>query len=181
MATECRQDSLDFGTIEGRSVVGAFDGGVISSDAGALLLGATDRAIRLIAVCHLLHRFEHTVTTLVPACGWIALGYEDLNDHDELRPRSGDGCAGRQTESAAQAVRASAGKSTLSRMEHAPEEGVAFAPPRYHKISHDARAIEDLFGTLFLEAHRRPPKRIILDLDATDRRASGRAIFSRLL
>ena len=48
MATECRQDSLDFGTIEGRSVVGAFDGGVISSDAGALLLGATDRAIKLV-------------------------------------------------------------------------------------------------------------------------------------
>ena len=44
MATECRQDSLDFGTAEGRAVVGAFDGGVISSDAGALLLGATDRA-----------------------------------------------------------------------------------------------------------------------------------------
>ena len=45
---------------------------------------------------------------------------------------------------------------------------MAFAPPRYHKISHDARAIEDLFVTLFLEAHQRPPKRIILDLDATD-------------
>ena len=54
------------------------------------------------------------------------------------------------------------------RLEHAPEEGVAFAPPRYHKISHDARAIEELFVTLFLEAHQQPPKRIILDLDATD-------------
>ena len=61
-----------------------------------------------------------------------------------------------------------AGKSTLSRLEHAPEEGAAFAPPRYHKISHDAGAIAELFVTLFLEAHRRPPKRIILDLDATD-------------
>ena len=56
--------------------------------------------------------------------------------------------------------------STLSRLEHAPEEGAAFAPPRYHKISHDARAIEDLFVTLFLKARRRPPRRIILDLDA---------------
>ena len=65
-------------------------------------------------------------------------------------------------------MRAVAGKSTLSRLEHAPEEGVAFAPPRYHKISHDAGAIEALFGTLFLEAHRRPPTDIILDLDATD-------------
>ena len=93
MATECSQDSLDFGTIEGRSVVGAFDGGVISSEAGALLLGATDRAIKLVG------RFaatfsdrreadniEHTVTTLVGQRLFaIALGYEDLNDHDELR------------------------------------------------------------------------------------------------
>ena len=61
-----------------------------------------------------------------------------------------------------------AGKSTLSGLEHAPEEGLAFAPPRYHKISHDPRAIEELFGTLLLEAHARPPKRIILDLDELD-------------
>lgn len=49
MPTECSQDSFDFGTVEGRSVVGAFDGGRISSDAGALLLGQTDKAIRLIS------------------------------------------------------------------------------------------------------------------------------------
>ena len=93
MATECRQDSLDFGTVEGRSVVGAFDGGVISSDAGALLLGATDKAIRLIgrfATCFTDRReaesIEHTTTTLVgQRVVGIALGYEDLNDHDELR------------------------------------------------------------------------------------------------
>jgi len=93
MATECRQDSLDFGTIAGRSVVGAFDGGVINSDAGALLLGATDRAIQLIgrfATCFTDRReaesIEHTVSTLVgQRVVGIALGYEDLNDHDELR------------------------------------------------------------------------------------------------
>ena len=93
MATECRQDSLDFGTVEGRSVVGAFDGGVISSDAGALLLGAADKAIRLIkrfAACFTDRReqesIEHTTTTLVgQRVVGIALGYEDLNDHDQLR------------------------------------------------------------------------------------------------
>ena len=87
MATECRQDSLDFGTVEGRSVVGAFDGGVISSDAGALLLGATDKAIRLIgrfATCFTDRReaesIEHTTTTLVgQRVVGIALGYEDLS------------------------------------------------------------------------------------------------------
>jgi hypothetical protein len=93
MATECRQDSLDFGTVESRSVVGAFDGGVISSDAGALLLGATDKAIRLIgrfATCFTDRReaesIEHTTPTLVgQRVVGIALGYEDLNDHDDLR------------------------------------------------------------------------------------------------
>ena len=87
MATECRQDSLDFGTVEGRSVVGAFDGGVISSDAGALLLGAADKAIRLIwrfATCFTDRReaecIEHTTTTLVgQRVVGIALGYEDLS------------------------------------------------------------------------------------------------------
>src|SRR5262245_63605912 len=93
MATECRQDSLDFGTVAGRSVVGAFDGGVISSDAGALLLGAADKAIRLISRYaagfkdgRAAENIEHTTTTLVgQRVVGIALGYEDLNDHDELR------------------------------------------------------------------------------------------------
>ena len=161
MATECRQDSLDFGTVEGRSVVGAFDGGVISSDAGALLLGATDRAIRLIgrfAACFTDRReaesIEHTVTTLVgQRVVGIALGYEDLNDHDELRHDPVMAVLAGKLKARRKQCAPVAGKSTLSRLEHAPEEGVAFAPPRYHKISHDARAIEELFGTLFLEAH----------------------------
>ena len=79
MATECRQDLLDFGTVEGRSVVGAFDGGVLSSDAGALLLGATDKAIRLIgrfATCFTDRReaesIEHTPQRLW-ASGWLGL------------------------------------------------------------------------------------------------------------
>jgi hypothetical protein len=86
MATECRQDSFDFGTVAGRAVVGAFDGGVISSDAGALLLGATDKAIGLIgrfAACFRDGRnaksIEHTVATLIGQRMFgIALGYEDL-------------------------------------------------------------------------------------------------------
>jgi hypothetical protein len=93
MATECRQDLLDFVTVESRSVVGAFDGGVISSDAGALLLGAVDKAIRLVkrfAACFTDRRepesIEHTTTTLVgQRVIGIALGYEDLNDHEQLR------------------------------------------------------------------------------------------------
>jgi hypothetical protein len=176
MATECRQDSFDFGTVDGRSVVCAFDGGVISSDAGALLLGATDKAIGLVARfadCFSDARnadlIEHTVATLVGQRVFaIALGYEDLNDHDALRHDPVMAVLAGKLAARRRECAPVAGKSTLSRLEHAPEEGLAFAPPRYHKISHDGDAIADLFVTLFLEAHGRPPKRIVLDLDATD-------------
>lgn len=177
MPTHCRPDSLDFGTVEGRAVVAGFDGGVISSDAGGLLLGATDKAIGLIgrfAACFSDARdaesIEHTVETLIGQRLFaIALGYEDLNDHDELRHDPIMAVlAGKLKARRRKSCAAVAGKSTLSRLEHAPEEGAAFAPSRYHKISHDAGAIENLFVTVFLEAHARPPRRIILDLDATD-------------
>jgi len=176
MATECRQDSFDFGTVEGRAVVGAFDGGVISSDAGALLLGATDRAIALVdrfAACfgdgRSAELIEHTVGTLIRQRVFgIALGYEDLNDHDELRHDPVMAVLVGKLEARRRRCAPVAGKSTLSRLEHAPAEGEAFAPARYHKISHDAGAIAALPVTLFLEAHARAPKRIVLDLDATD-------------
>jgi hypothetical protein len=93
MPTECNSDLFGFAPVEGREVVAAFDGGPITSDAGALLLGATDRAIGLMdrfAACfHDVRRrewIEHEVVTLVGQRVFaIALGYEDLNDHDELR------------------------------------------------------------------------------------------------
>ncbi len=176
MATECRQDSFDFGTVEGRTVVGAFDGGVISLDAGALLLGATDNAIRLIdrfAACFRDGRkpelIEHTMETLVrQRVVGIALGYEDLIDHDELRHDPIMAVLAGKLAARRQDCAAVAGKSTLSRLEHAPVEGLAYAPARYHKIGHDAGAIEALFVTLFMEAHERPPEEIMIDLDATD-------------
>ena len=177
MPTQCKADPIEFGTVEGRKVIAAFDGGAITSDAGALLLGATNKAIGLIerfAGCFRDARdqngIEHSLVTLVGQRVFgIALGYEDLNDHDELRHDpvlavlAGKLRARRRSDCAALA-----GKSTLNRLEHAPEEGPAYAPSRYHKISHDTVAIEALFVTLFLEAHTTPPERIILDLDATD-------------
>src|SRR2546427_6940229 len=171
MPTECSAERFDFGRVEGRIVEAAFDAGLVTSDAGALLLGATDRAIDLVgrfADCFRDHRrqdlIEHAVGTLIGQRVFgIALGYEDLNDHDELRhdpllavlsgklaARRGD-CA------------PVAGKSTLNRLELSRSE-----PSRYHKIAYDAPAIEALPVTLFLEAHQRPPEQIILDLDATD-------------
>ena len=93
MPTECSQDSFDFGTVEGRIVVGAFDGGRITSDAGALLLGQTNKAIGLVsqlAQCFQDGRDPDAVVHPLPAllCQrivGIALGYEDINDHDQLR------------------------------------------------------------------------------------------------
>src|ERR1700681_3916678 len=93
MPTECSAELFDFGTVEGRAVEAAFDAGVVTSDAGALLLGATDRAIGMMArfagCFHDERRadlIEHDVVTLVGQRVFgIALGYEDLNDHDEPR------------------------------------------------------------------------------------------------
>ena len=171
MPTECSAEQFDFGRVDGRIVEAAFDAGLVTSDAGALLLGATDRAIDLVgrfADCFRDHRrqdlIEHTVGTLIGQRVFgIALGYEDLNDHDELRHDpllavlSGKLAARRQD------CAPVAGKSTLNRLELSREE-----PSRYHKIGYDAAAIEALPVRLFLEAHKRPPERIILDLDATD-------------
>src|SRR4030088_1839573 len=171
MPTECSAERFDFGVVEGRAVEAAFDGGLVTSDAGALLLGATDRAIDLVgrfADCFRDHRrqdlIEHAVGTLIGQRVFgIALGYEDLNDHDELRhdPLMAV-LAGKLTARRGDCAPV-AGKSTLNRLELSRGE-----PSRYHRIAYDAAAIEALPVTLFLEAHERPPEQIILDLDATD-------------
>src|SRR6202043_3844987 len=93
MPPECNPDLFGFAPGEGREVVAAFDGGAITSDAGALLLGAADRAIGMMdrfAACfhdvRCQELIEHEVVTLVGQRVFgIALGYEYLNDHDELR------------------------------------------------------------------------------------------------
>jgi hypothetical protein len=152
-------------------VVGAFDGGVITSDAGALLLGATDRAIRLterFTACFSDRRMpelvEHKVGAMVMQRVFgIALGYEDLTDHDELRHDPVLGVLAGKLAARRSDCAALAGKSTLNRLELSQTE-----PTRYHRISHDGAGIEALFIDLFLDAHRRAPEQIILDLDATD-------------
>jgi hypothetical protein len=93
----------------------------------------------------------------------IALGYEDLIDHDQLRHDPVLATLAGKLTARRRDCAPLAGKSTLNRLEHAP-----LTPSRYHKIGHDAAAIEGLFVVLFLEAHKTPPQEIILDLDATD-------------
>ena len=149
----------------------AFDAGLVTSDAGALLLKATDRAIGLIgrfAGCFHDERraelIEHEVATLVGQRVFaIALGYEDLNDHDELRhdPLMAV-LAGKLTPKREHCAPV-AGKSTLNRLELSKLE-----PTRYHKVSHNPVAIKNLLIDVFLESRARPPRQIVLDLDATD-------------
>jgi hypothetical protein len=152
-------------------VVAAFDGGAITSDAGALLLGAADRAIKLterLAACfHDVRRqelIEHEVVTLVGQRVFgIALGYEDLNDHDDLRHDPVMAVLAGKLEAKRDECAPVAGKSTLNRLELSRLQAT-----RYHKISHNPVAIRRLMVDLFLDAHARAPEEIVLDLDATD-------------
>ena len=139
---------------------------VLTSNGGAVLLGATDLTIKLterLAQCFTDHRLAdgitHTVADLLRQRIFaLALGYEDLIDHDQLR-----------FDPALTAVLGKpggrlAGKSTLNRLEHAGKIG----QDRHHKLDHDGVAIERLFVDLFLDAHTEAPARIVIDLDATD-------------
>jgi hypothetical protein len=172
MPTECTTEQFEFEGFERRRVVAAFDGGAVTSDAGALLLRHTDRAIGLIervAACFVDYReqdqVEYSVGTLVgQRIVGIALGYEDVSDHDELRHDPVLALFADRLEPKRVDCAPLAGKSTLNRLERAPLR----PDDRYHKIGHDPAALADLFVDLFLQAHKRPPKQIVLDLDATD-------------
>jgi Transposase DDE domain group 1 len=171
MQTECSADLFGFARVEGRSVVAAFDGGKITSDAGGVLLRATDRAVGLIdrfAQCFSDRRseelIEHTVATMIGQRVFgIALGYEDVVDHDTLRHDPIMAVLAGKLTARRQNCAPVAGKSTLNRLELGKAE-----PTPYHKIGHDPLSIEAAFVDLFLEAQRRAPPQIILDLDATD-------------
>jgi Transposase DDE domain group 1 len=171
MPTECSPALCEFAPVESRAVVASFDGGRITTDAGALLLGAADRVIgltRRFAACFKDSRdpafVEHDVQTLVmQRITGIALGYEDLIDHDELRHDPVMAVlAGKLTASRGDCAPL-AGKSTLNRLELSRAE-----PTRYAKIAADTNAIEALLVDLFLDAHAKVPRQITLDLDATD-------------
>src|SRR6202161_3276830 len=171
MQTECSAKPSAFERVEGRPVVAEFDGGALTSDAGGLLLGAADRRlglVRRLAGCFRDARdprlVEHAVATLIGQRVFgIALGYEDLNDHDELRHDPLMAVLARKLQAWRSDCAPAAGKSTLNRLELSRD-----TPTKYCKIAHEPAAIEALFVDLFLEAHAKPPRQIILDLDATD-------------
>jgi len=181
MQTQCSETQLEFQGVGSRRVLAQFNGGHITSDGGALLLRELDERLgisRRFAQCFEDHRdqglIEHTVQELVRQRVYgLALGYEDLNDHDDLRHDPLLAVAagkadpeGQQRKRAQDKGCALAGKSTLNRLELTPEQ--LDPANRYWKIVHDAERIEDLFVTLFLEGHGEEPDEILLDFDATD-------------
>ena len=165
--TECNQSSFGFEPSGRREIVARFDGGTISSDGGALLLRQTDQRLNLLprlAACFLDGRkqeqVEHSIQEMLAQRIYgLALGYEDLNDHEQLRNDPLFGVlAGR-----ADADTTLAGKSTLNRLELG-----AGSKDRYKKITFWKEAIDELLVSIFLEAHEQPPEQIILDVDSTD-------------
>lgn len=178
MTTDCIPHQLEFQGLTRRAVVASFDGGTLSSDGGVLLLAEVDRRLGLLeqfAACFEDHRnpalVEHSVEELVRQRVFaLALAYEDLNDHDELRSdpllaavvgkADPTGSDRRQAQDRGKPL---AGKSTLNRMEWG-----AVKQDRYRKISLDTEAMDRFFIDVFLSAHQQAPAEIVLDLDATD-------------
>ena len=181
MTTECNQESFKFHPLNQRQVVGRFDGGAITTDAGGLLLREVEKRtgiIKRFAACFRDHRaagpVEHTVRELVAQRVYgLALGYEDLNDHEELRrdpllavlAEKGDPTGGNRARQRDRG-KALAGKSTLNRLELTA--AVVKEKERYKKIRLEMEAVDRLLVEIFLEAYPTPPEEIVLDLDATD-------------
>jgi Transposase DDE domain group 1 len=168
--TECSQSEFPFEAHFSRQVVGRFEGGRLTTDGGALLLREADRKIGLlerVARCFGDGRDPERVERglsemLAQRIYGLALGYEDLNDHEELRrdPLLALLAGKREIKEPL------AGKSTLNRLELTPSGSPL--GERYHKITYSGEAIDALLVDIFLEAHRKRPAQIVLDLDVTD-------------
>ena len=165
--TECIQSSFRFKACGSREIVARFDGGTISSDSGAFLLRETDRRLNLLprlAECFLDGRnqalIDHSILEMLAQRIYgLALGYEDINDHEQLPTDPVFGIlAGRE-----KLDEPLAGKSTLNRMELG-----AGAKDRYKKITFWKDALDELLVKVFIESHDNAPAEIILDVDTTD-------------
>src|ERR1700758_1728527 len=171
MTAECNQFVFGFHPQRRREIRAQFDGGAITSDGGGLLLREVEKRIGILhqfAACFSDYRnadlIEHTVQELVAQRVYgLALGYEDLNDHEELR---NDPLLAVLVEKTDPSQEILAGKSTLNRLELTGK--TASRKERYKKIVLDHGAVDRLLVQVFLEAHREEPEEIILDLDATD-------------
>ena len=181
MKTECTCKRYHFQALGRRDIIADFSGGAITSDGGGLLLREVEKRTHILkrfAACFTDHRnqkqIEHTVLDLISQRVYgIALGYEDLNDHDALCKDKllavmvgKNDPTGASRELARDRGKALAGKSTLNRLELTPED--ANRKSRYKKIVLNPEAVDNLFVDAFIESYSEPPSQIILDADATD-------------
>ena len=165
MTTECSQVGFEFHSLRSREIRAQFDGGAITSDAGGLLLREVEKRtgiLRQFAACFTDYRkadlIDHTVEELVAQRVYgLALGYEDLNDHEELR---NDPLLAVLVDKPDLGKAPLAGKSTLNRLELTRE--TASQKERYKKIALDHGAVDHLLVDVFLQAHQEAPKEIIL-------------------
>src|SRR5580658_4204156 len=171
--TDCNQSSFGFEACGRREIVARFDGGTISSDGGAFLLRQTDQRLNLLprlARCFLDGRnqdlIEHSIQEMLSQRVYgLALGYEDINDHEQLRKDPVFGIlAGRE-----ELDEPLAGKSTLNRMELG-----AGTPDRYKKITFWKEGLDEVLVQVLLESHQSAPEQIVLDVDTTDLPLHGR-------
>jgi hypothetical protein len=164
--TECNQETFSFTAHFSRRVEAGFTAGQVSSDGGAPLLREVERRINLLgrlAGCFRDGRnqdlVEHKLSEMLSQRIYgLVLGYEDLNDHEQLRsdPLLGLLTGKRKLDEPL------AGKSTLNRLELIGRTG------RYHKITYSSEAIDRLLVDLYIESHSVMPIEVVLDLDATD-------------
>ncbi|MBM3706503.1 MAG: IS1380 family transposase [Actinobacteria bacterium] len=181
MVTECNIDKLELQEYNEKKVIADFNGGKITSDGGGILLREVENRFKIIkdfSKCFTDYRneekIEHTMEELLAQRIFaIALGYEDINDHDRIRNDNllamlvgKKDPTGKDRKRDRDNGKALAGSSTLNRLEFIPEQGAE--ENRYKKITADFEKIEDFFINKFIECEKTVPKEIILDFDATD-------------
>ncbi len=165
-----------FSVEKSRPIVVNFQGGTVTSDAGLSLIAEIDRKLQItsqFAQCfqdyRQPNRIDHSIESLIKQRIYgLVMGYEDLNDHEELRHDPMFALAVLKTIGIEDEPTILAGKSTLNRLEHCPENSEQGADSRYHKIGHFPEKIESLFVNIFLQSYSKEPRQIILDLDVTD-------------
>lgn len=163
--TECTPSKLRFSSLKRQEIVANFDGGRLTSDGGALLLREVDRRLGLtkaLAACIADPRnpimiVHNVLTMLAQRVFGIALGYEDLNDHQTLRD---DPLFAVVAEHRPDPDEPLASPSTLCRFEN-------------HITRASLNRMSEVFVDQFIASHKRRPKKLILDFDATDDRVHG--------
>ncbi len=181
ISTDYSPSQFNFGSIKGRKVIADFTGGIITSDAGIILLAELDKKLQItarFAQCFRDYRdssyVEYSVHQLLAQRVYgIGLGYEDVNDHDKLRYDPALTIALAKLDFINSTPSILAGKSTINRLEYCPETILNQKSSRYHKIEHDPKAIEKAFVEIFIASYKKPPREIVLDMDVTDDQVHG--------